>query len=307
MTSTRDRQRAAIVRTLLGSLIAIASPVDAADTGSERAGQENVELTTLINDYRSAPRVCDGKRIAPAGPLAPDAALARAHVTSGKRLQDAIKDAGYLAARAESIMVTGPTTPSAVMAFIKNRYCRLLTSPRYGEIGASRKGNIWHIVFAQPLLSDDIGDWEEAGKKILELVNRARTVPRTCGDQSYEAASALGWNAKLAAAALAHSRDMAGNNYFRHTGKDNSEAGDRVWQEGYRWRRIGENIATGQGSPEEVVDAWLASPLHCKNIMNASFTEMGAAFVVNRSADTVVYWTQVFGTPHSRAGFESSN
>ena len=47
----------------------------------------------------------------------------------------------------------------------------------------------------------------------------------------------------------------------------------------------GENIATGYTSEREVVDAWIKSPGHCKNIMNKAYKEMGVARVGN-------YWTQ---------------
>jgi uncharacterized protein YkwD len=94
-----------------------------------------------------------------------------------------------------------------------------------------------------------------------------------------------------------HSRDMANRNYFSHEAKDGSKADGRAKRVGYNWRRIGENIATGQGSSKQTMSGWLASPGHCANIMNRNFTEMGAAYAVNPKSDTTIYWTQVFGTP----------
>ena len=60
------------------------------------------------------------------------------------------------------------------------------------------------------------------------------------------------------------------------------------------WRTVGENVATGQSTPEQVVAEWLDSPRHCANIMDADFTEMGVAVASNASG---VYWAQVFGAP----------
>jgi uncharacterized protein YkwD len=54
------------------------------------------------------------------------------------------------------------------------------------------------------------------------------------------------------------------------------------------WKTYGENIANGYGTEQAVMTAWLASEGHCKNIMNASFKEIGAGREGN-------YWTQVFG------------
>ena len=65
--------------------------------------------------------------------------------------------------------------------------------------------------------------------------------------------------------------------------------------EGYPWRVIGENIAAGLGSPQQVVAGWLASPGHCANILSPDFAEMSAAYAINDEAAMEIYWTQVFG------------
>lgn len=261
------------------------------------SAQDGKELVSLINAYRDAPQSCDGKRMGNVGPLAPDPALGSIEPGSGRPLAAALKESGYLAAQARDIRISGPATPQEAMAFMRKRYCQILLSSRNTDIGASREGNSWRIVLARPVLSRDLGDWREAGREVLRLTNAARAESRTCGDQQFGAAPELRWNAQLAAAALAHSLDMARRNYFRHRGKDGSQVGDRARHQGYAWRRIGENIATGQGSAESVMSAWLSSPQHCVNIMQPGFTEMGAAYAVNPGSDTTIYWTQVFGTP----------
>ncbi len=259
--------------------------------------QDAAPLANLINAYRTEPQTCEGKRTDSLPPLAPNAALARVQTASGQELPNALKKAGYRAARAQLITVSGAEDPQSVMALLKEHYCRSLLSRQYSEVGISRTDATWRIVLAQPLLSDDLGDWRETGKEVLGLVNGARAEPRTCGAQRFSAAPPLAWHPQLAQAALAHSRDMAQRDYFRHAGKDGSEVGDRAKRQGYEWRRIGENIATGQGSAAQAVAGWLASPGHCANIMNPEFTDSGAAYAVNTGSDTVIYWTQVFGTP----------
>lgn len=52
-------------------------------------------------------------------------------------------------------------------------------------------------------------------------------------------------NAALTAAALAHSNDMATNNFFSHTGSDGSSPGQRISRAGYSYYTYGENIAAG--------------------------------------------------------------
>ena len=67
---------------------------------------------------------------------------------------------------------------------------------------------------------------------------------------------------------------------------------DRALRAGYKWRTIGENIASGQRTAQEAVQGWLDSPGHCANIMNAAFAEMGVGYAVNPARGTL-YWTQV--------------
>jgi uncharacterized protein YkwD len=147
------------------------------------------------------------------------------------------------------------------------------------------------------LLTRDLGPWQEAGRAILEQVNEQRAQTRTCGTTVHESAPELVWNETLGASALAHSRDMADQGYFSHFAPDGSNVGDRATRDGYRWRSIGENIAAGQGSPEQAVAGWMRSPGHCAAIMNPDFTEMGAGYAVNQDSPSGIYWTQVFGRP----------
>ncbi len=125
---------------------------------------------------------------------------------------------------------------------------------------------------------------------MLQLVNAARKKGCQCGDTYYYPAAPLKWNAQLEAAAYTHTADMYCKEYFSHTATDGSRAGDRIAREGYQWRAVGENIGTGYKTEKAVVQGWLASPAHCKNIMNKMYTEMGAARVGT-------LWTQAFASP----------
>lgn len=258
---------------------------------------ETRALLTLINTYRQASATCDGRQTEALGPLAPDDRLARVLVASEAQLQRELKRAGYQARRVQVIALAGATNVNAVMSALKQRHCGPLLDPQLSEIGVLRSGQTWQLILAQPLLSPELGDWQHAGQAILQQVNQARATSRSCGGQVFAAAAPLTWNVQLARSALAHSRDMAARNYFSHTSKGGSQAGGRAQHAGYRWQRIGENIAAGQGSAKQAVAGWLASPSHCPNIMNPHFTEMGAAYAVNPESDALIYWTQVFGTP----------
>lgn len=111
----------------------------------------------------------------------------------------------------------------------------------------------------------------------------------------------LRWNPVLTATALAHSQDMAYNDFFSHTGSDRSSLFDRLRAAGYAYDSAGENIAAGYATPAGVVQAWMQSPEHRANILSPEATEMGVGFfLMDQDPGTIqsrYYWTQNFGTP----------
>ena len=259
--------------------------------------QEARTLVELINHYRTAPQACAPR----APPLAFHAALAAVKVPTGHFLDQALERAGFAVLHAEAVSITGLSDARAVMGAIQRRYCKMLMNPQFSHIGASRSGDSWQIVLAQPAPPSkvlELRGTQQAGREILAAVNLARASARTCGGRAFNPAPPISWSGRLADAALAHSADMAAQRYFKHQGKDGREVADRASQAGYRYRRVGENIAAGYESPDEVVAGWLDSPGHCANIMHPDYTEMGAAYAYNPERESLrVYWTQVFATP----------
>lgn len=128
--------------------------------------------------------------------------------------------------------------------------------------------------------------WDE----MLTAVNAVRARGAVCGSTEMPPVPPLIWDSRLEAAAERHSRDMAEHDHFAHRGTDGTDPGERVRRVGYDWRAVGENIARYQRSVDEVVEDWLASPGHCRQLLDAGYLEIGAAEHGN-------YWTQVFGVP----------
>ena len=147
-------------------------------------------------------------------------------------------------------------------------------------------------------------------KDILDAINRARAKRRDCHDGKglVGPAVSLSWNEELYLSAYEHSFDMAQSDTFGHEGSGTqydstgSNLGisslffDRIEANGYvEYRSIGENIAGGQKSVNDVMEALLNSPAHCTNIMSDSFREVGVAVVSNIDSEYGIYWTQNFG------------
>jgi len=88
---------------------------------------------------------------------------------------------------------------------------------------------------------------------------------------------ALQRSPRLQAAAEAHARDMARMGRMTHRGSNGSEVSDRVLRQGYRFGRVAENIAeTGRG-PDRVMDLWINSPSHRRNMLIKDVTHYGMA------------------------------
>lgn len=135
---------------------------------------------------------------------------------------------------------------------------------------------------------------EEA--QVLSEVNAARAVARTCGDVAYAATTPVTWNGFLAAAARAHTADMAARNYFAHVTPEGTTIAMRAEAAGYTaWKTLGENIAAGY-TIQNVVQGWIDSPGHCKNLMDPKFKEMGAGYTYRPGSTYGTYWAQEFGT-----------
>ncbi|MBP2675077.1 MAG: SCP-like domain protein [Deltaproteobacteria bacterium] len=149
-----------------------------------------------------------------------------------------------------------------------------------------------------PVIPPPAGDAPDPGvadirDEFLAAVNAARSASRMCGGVPYGPSPAVSWNDNLAMAAYLHSGDMALNNFFSHTGSDGSSPGVRIARQGYSWRTYGENIAVGYPAVSSVIQGWLGSEGHCRNMMDPDFTEIGAGYAVGAFGGNQAarYWT----------------
>ncbi|WP_102126713.1 CAP domain-containing protein [Deinococcus planocerae] len=144
----------------------------------------------------------------------------------------------------------------------------------------------------------DAGDQTKSTAEALILgqVNEARAQSRLCGDQRFEATTPVTWNGYLAKAARAHAADMATRGFFDHVNPDGKDVQERTEAAGYTgWQVVGENLAAGYDG-EHVVAAWLASPSHCKTLMDPRFKELGVGYVNDPASPKGTYWVEDFGT-----------
>jgi uncharacterized protein YkwD len=148
-----------------------------------------------------------------------------------------------------------------------------------------------------------VSDWDPAWTQwedeVLALTNEARAQGASCGQYgSFGPAEPLSMSPELRCSARLHSKDMAERGFFDHTNPDGVDPFARMAAAGYSGSSGGENIAMGQPSPTQVVQGWMSSDGHCRNIMSPNFTLIGVGYYSQPGASPWFgghYWTQNFG------------
>lgn len=161
---------------------------------------------------------------------------------------------------------TAITRPLITAAVSITAACSLFTSSASAAAGADRCPGAMDI-------PDSAAKVDQAAYAMICLVNAERTS---------RGLRPLKGDGDLARAAREHSRDMTKRNYFDHVSPGGETVGDRIRDAGYGkpgdgWR-VGENLGWGTGrraAPNALVDEWLNSPPHKKNMLNGAFRELG--------------------------------
>jgi hypothetical protein len=125
---------------------------------------------------------------------------------------------------------------------------------------------------------------------IFELTNEAR------GENGRPP---LLWDARLSEIAEEKLDDMFEREYFAHKDPDGKTAGARALADGYQFTLLGENLAMGwYESPDALVDAWMGSSGHRKNILLTGFTSIGVAFGLRQfKGEETMIAIQIFAHP----------
>ncbi|EGT3850414.1 CAP domain-containing protein [Clostridioides difficile] len=120
-------------------------------------------------------------------------------------------------------------------------------------------------------------------KEVVDLVNIER---------AKAGLNPLTLDSSISNVATKKSQDMIDNNYFSHNSPTYGSPFDMLKKFGISYKTAGENIAMGQKTPKEVVNAWMNSEGHRKNIMNPNFSKIGVGVAQKNGGS--IYWTQIF-------------
>jgi uncharacterized protein YkwD len=232
-----------------------------------------------------------------AQPLHRSAQLDRAaeQWAAGRAPVAAAERSGYPAESATGLHINGPDT--ATVQLLRQSSCRAVTDRTLHDIGIYRHGADTWLLLASAYVAPPKSQAPVLAMQALQLVNEVRARGARCGERSFGPAPPVRLSDALSGVALGHASDMAMHNYFEHEDLTGHSPADRVRAAGYHEKLVGENIAYGPMSTEEVVKGWLDSPGHCANIMDPRFAEMGIAFAAGQASKRGLYWVQVLADP----------
>jgi uncharacterized protein YkwD len=220
---------------------------------------------------------------------------------SERQVEQWMRQAGYNAHRWTESVVSSPADAAEMVRDwrVRNRSIwATVLSPDVRDvgIGVARMNGLplYALLFAVPedehfaRSTRGLGDPAKVRAAMLAQVNALR---RKAG------APALSLNAELQEAAQAHAQDMLDRGYFAHKSPSDTTVRERSRKAGYDWRTIGENLAEGQMSVDEVVTTWMNSKGHRENILNPAFRDLGIGLVMGKGRDGEyrVIWVQNFG------------
>ena len=241
-----------------------------------------------------------GGILPPARPLHHSALLDRAAglwAGAGSSPAAAVKRSGYDAEATTGVHVSGPD--SSVVQLLRRSSCRTVMDQGLHDIGVyTHRSDTW-LVLASAYVVPSSSQAPVLATRALGLVNEARARGTRCGERSFAPAPPVRLSGTLGGVALGHAADMAQHNYFEHQDLAGRSPADRVRAVGYQEKLVGENIAYGPKTADEVVQGWLDSPGHCANIMDPRFAEMGIAYAAGRASKRGLYWVQVLADPRA--------
>ena len=219
------------------------------------------------------------------------------------KIQQRLRRAGYAAHGWHQELAAAPGDAAEVLAWIKSDLPATfgaLLDPDYQELGVgiSNLGRSPLYTFLLAWRESESFARQTAGLADLERV-RTEMLARVNAERAAAGVGPLLPDPRLDAAAQHHAEDMLVRSYYNHVSPDGTTPADRARKSGYFSRTVAENIARGPVAVQEVMNNWMGSSGHRRNLLLPGFTRLGVGVVVGRNpamGDTVI-WVQDFGSP----------
>ena len=131
-----------------------------------------------------------------------------------------------------------------------------------------------------------------------DIINQLREAQRSCTAGMVEAnAAVVSWDATLASVSVAHTRDMAENQFESFVGSDGLSTKQRLSAAGIEAMLVFENISVGPQTVAETINYWLDINTDCQQMVNTQTTRMGMACTVSTSSESGPYWSLLLAGP----------
>ncbi len=218
------------------------------------------------------------------------------------RLNEEMKRAGYQAQRWIESEISSGFSLGEVAGYWHRQsgttYSQVL-SRDFRDLGvgvATLEGQpLYTLFFAVP--EHEYYAERTAGLKDLAAVQK-EVLDRVNAERVKAGVPPLRLDSRLSLAAQRHADDMLARDYFSHASPEGRTVIHRAATAWYSFHLIGENIAFGQLSAEQVVQAWMESPEHRRNILDHGFIHMGLGVALGETLEGFqVKWVQTFGHP----------
>jgi uncharacterized protein YkwD len=224
-----------------------------------------------------------------------------------KELVGRVESAGYSVKALAEVFTLADGSVAEVIAYWKSRggstWAHLLRADfRDLGVGVAMLDDVPLYVFLLGVTWDEYaagrareyGDPADMRRRMLDRVN---------GERRRQGLPSLAPSGALDRVAQAHAEDMLERSYYGHKSPDGLTVRERALRGGYRLRFVGENIASGQSTVDEVMDGWMASDEHRPNILSKVYTEAGFGLAIGKNKGGVqIIWVQVFGRPRLKFG-----
>lgn len=235
-------------------------------------------------------------------------------------MEQRLKDAGYDANQWAENLMSGPANAAQLVTAWRDDdrdgTFRRLLEPAYADLGIGigrlDGAPLYAILFAVPesaAFARDTAPLRDRERVRAEVQGRINAERRRADERGGPgpvpgrgegSRHPLALDPRLDAAAQRHADDMLARSYFAHADPDGRTVRERAHAAGFDWVAVGENIAEGQQTVNEVVDSWMRSAGHRENILDRRYTRTGVGLALGRDSKTGEYrilWVQTFGLP----------
>lgn len=161
-----------------------------------------------------------------------------------------------------------------------------ISNKEYTDIGISlyydseSDGKYYWVILTAEVDKQEAEYRQTQANKMITLINNAR---------KENGLSELSLNSSLESSAKIRAKELVTN--YSHTRPNNTSPFTTIT---INYIAAGENIAAGQGSVEEVFEAWMNSPGHRSNILSEVFTDIGISWYYDPDSTYKYHWVQLF-------------